>query len=87
MAKKTVEFGEFVGWYDHPAGAIQARLCAVRGHYRLGDEPLVLTSAVIRIEYDDDRSPREIETLNTIYVRANSVPVESLGREHADGAA
>jgi len=69
--KKQVKFGEFLGWVRHPAGAIQAQLADVENHYRLGDEAVVRTSAVVRIEYQmtpEGRSPIEIETLNTIYV-------------------
>ena len=68
--KKVITFKDFLGWVDHPAGAIQASLGDVKGHYRLGDEPFVRTSAVVRIEYADTeggRTPVEIETLNTIY--------------------
>ena len=68
--KKVVMFGQFIGWVDHGRGSIQAGLADVKGHYRLGDEPVVRTSAVVRIEYADTeggRTPVEIETLNTIY--------------------
>jgi hypothetical protein len=72
--KKVVMFNEFLGWKDHPAGAVQATLGGIEGHYRLGNMPLVLTSAVVRIQYaepsDGRRDPMEIETLNTIYRRA-----------------
>ena len=68
--KKVVMFEEFLGWVDHPAGAIQAQLGNIKSNYRLGDEPFVRTSAVVRIEYEttaEGRQPVEIETLNTIY--------------------
>lgn len=69
MDKKTVKFEKFLGWRDHPTGAVQALLGNIKGHYRLGDEANVITSAVLRIVYDKAHSPMEIETLNTIYIR------------------
>lgn len=71
--KKVVMFDKFLGWKDRPAGAIQASLGGVKGHYRLGDEDWMLTSAVVGIQYapaEGGRTPVEIETLNTIYRKA-----------------
>lgn len=68
--KKTVEFTEFLGWQEHPSGAVQALLGGVIGHPLLGDEEKVVTSAVVRIKYAPPREPVEIETLNTIYKKA-----------------
>lgn len=42
-----------------------AILYGVRGHYYLGDEPIVRTSRVVDIREDG----RVIETMNTIYVQ------------------
>lgn len=65
--KKVIKFGQFIGWHDGKHGSIQAVLGDIKAHYRLGDQPVVTTSAVLKIDYNEDRSPVRIETLNTIY--------------------
>lgn len=68
--KPIVEFGEFVGWGEHPrSGEMNATLGNVVGHPRLGNERIVYTSRVERIGYDDQGVPNEIETRNTVYRR------------------
>lgn len=68
--KKKVTFQRYDGKaevYGMPGVEI-AFLSGVKGHYRLGDQDRVRTSAVIRIE-GNAQDPDLIETLNTIYVR------------------
>lgn len=75
--KKIVKYKALLGFQEHSTGAVQALLEGVEDHYRLGNAPRVITSAVIRIQYPADtnwntmqrREPIEIETLNTIYQR------------------
>jgi hypothetical protein len=74
-SKKVVPFKEFGGWKGAPNGALQAALDGVTSHPTLGNPRWpVLTSAVIRVEYDRTSPglspPILIETLNTIYVYA-----------------
>lgn len=61
-AKKEVMFRE-VAWA--PVVGDSVTLLGVRGHYRLGDEPVVHTSYVVDVRDNGDT----IETKNTIYKR------------------
>lgn len=69
MSKPIVYFGKVIGWSDD--GEVQVGMRAllgdVTGHPRLGDEPEVNTSAVIRIERNEGGEAVEIETIYTIY--------------------
>lgn len=68
MTKKVIKFGRLIGW-DDTLGRIKAVLGDIKAHYRLGDQPVVTTSAVVKIDYDDNKEVSRIETLNTIYER------------------
>lgn len=66
--KPVVTFAEFIGWGKHPySGELNASLRGVEGHPELGNESVVHTSRLERIDYDDDGEPVEIETRSTIY--------------------
>lgn len=67
MPKPVVTFAAMLGTQEHPSGAVQAVLAEVSGHPALGRQKFVTTSAIVKIEYDDDHEATRIETLNTIY--------------------
>lgn len=62
--KPVVEFAHFLGW-ESWGDARRAVVMGVRGHPRLGEQPIVYTSRVLSVDGED--SPTLIETLNTIY--------------------
>lgn len=69
MSKPIVYFGKIAGWrgYDENGAALQAVLTDISEHPRLGDEALVTTSRIVRLDRNEAGGVIEIETLNTIY--------------------
>lgn len=59
-AKKVVTFGKCL---REPAVGYSTILSDVKGHYALGDQPVVTTSYVLSVSDDGNT----IETKNTIY--------------------
>lgn len=68
--KPVVTFGSIAGWNDYGDAGITVSLSQISGHPRLGNPPVVYTSAVHRIVRSEDTGTvTEIETRNTIYRR------------------
>lgn len=73
--KPIVYFGKIIGWKGlvSDEGRMRVVLADVTGHPILGDQPVVNTSVVMRVDRGDPVPPfdygeiREIETLNTVY--------------------
>lgn len=70
MSKQAATFGRFAGVTEHPfSGEINVTLEEVRGHPKLGSLPVVHTSRLHRLGYDDAGEVNEVETRNTLYLR------------------
>lgn len=68
MTKQTATFEEVQGFRDADE-MIGAVLRGVQGHPRLGNEDIVYTTRIEKMEYDDAGKVFVLETRNTIYKR------------------
>jgi hypothetical protein len=58
--KKVVKFKKLIGFAEYETGRIRAVLEGVSEHYRLGDQPYLTTSLVVKVDSvtDADRNPQ-----------------------------
>jgi len=68
--KAVVNFGNVANIERHISGKYTATLVNISKHPRLGNEPIAYTSAIKRIEFNDDGDIVEVETRNTMYRKA-----------------
>lgn len=68
-SKPQVSFHSAAGWLDYGDRGLRAVLRGISGHPRLGQEPIVNTSRVERVVYDDNGLVKEVITKNTHYIR------------------
>lgn len=68
MTKQTATFEEVQG-FSNAGEMIGAVLRGVQGHTRLGNEDIVYTTRIEKMEYDDAGKVLVVETKNTIYKR------------------
>lgn len=72
MNKQKATFQHVLGFQMHRDGVFSVRLASVKGHPRLGNQPLVYTSALKKVEFNDDGVPVVVETKNTVYTLENA---------------
>lgn len=69
MSKQKATFRNVLEFQMHKDGAFSTRLSNVKGHPKLGYQPLVYTSALQKVEFDEAGVPVVVETKNTIYTK------------------
>lgn len=67
--KQKATFEKVVEFHMHASGQFSARLAYVKDHPKLGNEAVVYTSALVKVEFDNGY-PVMVETNNTIYTKA-----------------
>lgn len=68
MDKQTATFRGVVEFRMYKSGEFGATLYNVKGHPKLGNESVVHTSALCKVEFVEGR-PVLVETKNTVYTK------------------
>jgi hypothetical protein len=69
MDKQRATFQHVLEFQMHRDGVFSARLTNVKGHPKLGNERMVYTSTLQKVEFNNDGVPVVVETRNTVYTQ------------------